>query len=358
MKTMTNRERILAVLQRREHDRVPFVQYDDMAGPNAEIWRLVGRNNLGVIRWTTAHRLVAPNCRILEQPISWHGYAGVRRILRTPGGTLFEERLTEPAHGSETIRKHFIQTIDDYAVYMSYLRDVSVLKDAALFLRDQRAMGDDGLPLVDVGRTPFQHLWIEEVALTDLCGHLADEPALVGECMELLAGIQRRIFATVLQVHRRHPIPFIVVPDNITAPAIGRRNFSRYCLPLYRELVGMFREEGVPVLVHMDGDLKPLWKLIGEAGIDGIDSLTPPPSNDTSVGQARSLWPDMRLWVNLPSAVHHFGPQAVYEQTGRILAEDGHSGLLQIQISENIPVGAWRTSFPAIVTAIEEFGTP
>ena len=39
----------------------------------------------------------------------------------------------------------------------------------------------------------------------------------------------------------------------------------------------------------------------------------------------------------------------------QILEEDGRSGLLQIQISENVPKGAWRTSFPAIADAIDAF---
>ena len=42
----------------------------------------------------------------------------------------------------------------------------------------------------------------------------------------------------------------------------------------------------------------------------------------------------------------------------KILEEAGHTGRLWIQISENVPPGAWRRSFPEIVRAIKEFGTP
>ncbi len=41
-----------------------------------------------------------------------------------------------------------------------------------------------------------------------------------------------------------------------------------------------------------------------------------------------------------------------------ILAAAGHTGRLQIQVSENVPLFAWRTSFPAIVDAIQAFGEP
>jgi len=36
----------------------------------------------------------------------------------------------------------------------------------------------------------------------------------------------------------------------------------------------------------------------------------------------------------------------------------GYSGRLQIQVSENVPLDVWQTSFPIIIEAIEAFGAP
>jgi len=41
-----------------------------------------------------------------------------------------------------------------------------------------------------------------------------------------------------------------------------------------------------------------------------------------------------------------------------LLAEGGSTGRLQIQISENVPPGRWKVSYPEIVKAIETFGRP
>ncbi len=166
-----------------------------------------------------------------------------------------------------------------------------------------------------------------------------------------MADIQRRIFALV----RRAPIHYVVIPDNITAPVIGERYFRKYCLPLYQELAGIAQEKGIPMYGHLDGDLKPLWKAIEESGLRGIDSLSPPPDNDTSIAQARVLWPEMRLCPNFPSSVHLAAPEVIYETALRLCQEAGGSGRLQIQISENVPPGIWRTSFPQIVRAIHDF---
>jgi len=105
----------------------------------------------------------------------------------------------------------------------------------------------------------------------------------------------------------------------------------------------------------MDGDLKPLWRLISESGVRGLDSLSPPPDNDTSVAQALAMWPEMRVGINFPSSVHVAPPDEIYRVTWQILEEGGRSGRLQIQVSENVPPGVWRSSFPAIIRAINDF---
>jgi len=355
---MTMRERMLAVIRGREHDRVPFVQYSGLAGPDEEIWSVIGRERMGIIYWSAVHRFEHPNCRFESEEIERNGRRGERVYLCTPAGTLVEERLFEPAYGSAARAKHFIQEPEDYRVFMAYLRDIVVLEDVDQYLRDDRRASDDGLPMVSVGRTPYQQMWIQWVSLEDFSLHRADYPDLTEECLSLLAGIQRNVFRVVRSALDKVPIPFVDVPDNITAPPIGERNFRRYCAPLYDELADMLAEKDVPVFVHMDGDLKPLWRAIAESKVRGLDSFAPWPDNDTTPAQAVALWPEMRLFLNFPSSAHLEKPEAIRAHAERILAEAGHSGRLQIQISENVPPGIWRKSFPEIVGAIEAFGPP
>jgi len=357
MTRMTLRDRILAVVQGREHDRVPFVQYDGVAAPNEEVWSVIGRENMGVIRWSAVHGIETPNCRFESEELEWNGRRGTRTTLHTPAGLLTEERLIEPALGSSHVIKHYVTDPEDYQVLMAYLRDIVVREDLDHYTRSLAELGDDGLPMAAVRRTPYQHLWILLVSLEDLALHMVDCPEVMEEVMSLLAGVERRIYRTVRQAADKVPIPFVNVPDNITAPTIGPAYFERFCVPLYNELADMLADRNVPVYVHMDGDLKPLWKSIGESRVGGIDSLSPPPDNDTSVAEAVSMWPDKRLFVNFPSSVHLAEPEVVYEQAMRILEEGGRTGRLQIQVSEDPPPGAWRKSYPEIVRAIGDFGS-
>ena len=59
---MTMRERMLAVIQGREHDRVPFAMYEIML-PAQEAFDLLGHGNIGLIRFCSIFRAETPNCR-------------------------------------------------------------------------------------------------------------------------------------------------------------------------------------------------------------------------------------------------------------------------------------------------------
>jgi hypothetical protein len=262
-----------------------------------------------------------------------------------------EECLVEPTYGTASIRKHFVKDPDDYHALCAYIEDSVVIESQDGYNRAVQELGEDGLPLVRVERTPYQQLWIQWVSMEDFAGHLQDVPDRVRSCVDAMAVEQRRVFEIVA----RSPIPFANFPDNVTAPVIGDANFRTYCLPYYNELAAMLAERGVPVFVHMDGDLRPLWGAISESSIGGIDSLSPPPDNDTSAGDAASQWPEMRIFLNYPSSVHLEAPETIYRHTIGILEEAGRTGRLQIQISENVPPGVWRKSFPQIIRAIRDF---
>lgn len=356
MAKMTMRERMLALIQGKEHDRVPFVQYSGITGTSdQEVWSVIGRDNIGLLEWVVVYELNHPNCRYESEEFETDGHRGYRQKLHTPKGTLVDERLY--AAIAPAIRKHFIQERKDYEIFLSYLRDITVYKYTGAWIESYKRLGDDGLPHTSLVRTPFQQLWIQWVCIEDLAIHLVDYPDLMEEVFGEMFRVQRDVFRVACEVAKELPIPYYNFPDNLTAPIIGEHYFRKYCLTSYQEFADMLAENGldIPISVHADGDLKPLWKAIGESPIKMLDSMSPPPDNDTSVADAINMWEDMRVCINYPSSVHLREPEVIYNTTMEILRQGGHTGRLQIQISENMPPNAWRKSYPQIVKAINDF---
>ena len=351
---MNMRERMVAVVRGEEHDCVPFVQYTCITAPNEEVWAEVGRDNIGILYWLFPYRNETPNCRFETEPIEVNGMRGERTTIHTPKGSISQEKLFNRILGSGAVWKHYIRDVEDYQALLAYFNDITVVADPDYFFRVDKELGNDGFPHVSVPETPFQQLWVNWVCLEDLCLHMIDYPDLMDD---VISAIGKHLRAT-FEVVRRLPTPYVVFPDNVTAPVIGEKYFRQYCLPYYIELADMLEGTGILTYAHFDGDLKPLWKAIGESKLRGLDSFSPPPDNDTGVGQAAEMWPDMRLCVNFPSSVHLASSEVIRETADRILSEAGHTGRLQIQISENMPPGVWHKSYPIIINAIREFGKP
>jgi len=354
MAEMTMRRRMLAVLTGQPHDRVPFVQYRGMA-PTAEAWELVGRENLGLLGWSGVYSCQTPNCHSETEQFELDGNTARRTTLHTPEGEL-QEVWVDAAIAAH-LHEHYIKEPADYRALMALVRDRQYRPEPAGWLAAWNDIGEDGLPHTSLGRTAYQQLWIEWVNPTDLAAHMADEPALMEEVFATLDEAMEKVFAVACEVVRQAPVPYLVLPDNITAPMIGERYFRRFCVPMYRRLREMLDAVGsdIPVAVHADGELKPLWKAFGESGVGWIDSMSPPPDNNTSVADALREWPNTGVGINFPSSIHLKDEEAIYQATMEILEQGGRSHRLQIQISEDFPPDAWRKSYPQIVRAIDDF---
>ena len=255
MRKMTMRERMLAVIQGREHDRVPFAMYEIML-PAEQAFAVLGHGNLGLIRFCSIYRAENPHCRF-ESNFYYEGETKWQRnIWHTPKGDLEERRIFEPEYDSSTARKHFVETREDYERLWSYLEDAVILDNYDQYYRDCAELGDDGIPKPEIERTPWQQLWIEWVGLEALSYHLVEWPDHVNHTLDLLEKRARQTF----EIAARSPAPYIVIVDNITAPAIGPARFRKYCTRLYDELAGRLEERKAPVFVHMMACSNPCGK--------------------------------------------------------------------------------------------------
>jgi len=359
MKKMTLKQRMLGLIKGDEIDRVPFVQYHNMNASNEEIWQALGKDNMGVLEWMQVFRTETPNCRIEHENIREGELRGWRDTLITPKGKLTQRRFLVPdLNGPTGFAEHYIKTVKDYEILLAYLRDMVLVEDLSQLQRFHRETGDGGLPHISLPRTPYQALWIEWASIEDLVPHLQDAPELLNDVMQLLGALLIRALKITAAAAPKAEFYHVTMGDNIHGPLIGTRLFQKWCIPYYNEISDTLWEKGVPLFVHMDGDLKPLWGLIDLCRHRGFDSLSPPPDNDTRVGEALQRWPEKMVWANFPSSVHLQKPEQIYQQAMELLQEGGHSRRFWIQISEDAPPNVWKKSFPPILQAISDFGKP
>ena len=114
MSEMTMRQRMLAVIRGQPHDRVPFVSYRGMA-PWEDAWKLIGRNNLGMLAWTPACDSQTPNCHREVEQAQLDGKTARRTTLHTPAGKLTD--LWE----ADALAKAYLLSHDNHVVSHSLI---------------------------------------------------------------------------------------------------------------------------------------------------------------------------------------------------------------------------------------------
>lgn len=365
MAKMSVKDRMLAVLQGREHDRVPFAQYVLSKGfcqsfpLRREVVEAYGPDKVGFIRLCGIFGFDTPNCTWGQESIVHNGHEAVRHTVITPKGTLNEIRLLEQSMQSTAAATHYVKEIEDYQALLAYLHDVRVFEDLTDFNEAVEELGEYGLAYCYLPRTPYQQMWIQWTDMRDLAIHLAEAPELMEEVFSAIQRVNTKTLEIVCNIIQHAPVPYLVFGDNLTAPMIGDYYFRKYNVPAYNQMIEMIKETGrkVPVLVHSDGYLKGLWEAFDEVRLDGLESLSPPPDNDTSIADAISRWPQMRFLANFPSPAHLYeDSEDIYAVAMQMLQDGARKGKLQIQISEDIGPGVWRKSYPQIIKAIEDFG--
>ena len=222
MPGMTMRERILAVLQGREVDRVPFVSYD-MLIPVEETLRELGPDRVGLLRWCKMFRVEHPHCKF-EVENRREGERLYRTTeLYTPAGTLTELRVlylgNEPRVGLRRHSQTFRRTTDGLRRLCAYLEDCTILENYDQWHRDAAELGDHGWPLAHVERTPYQQLWIEWAGMEGLAAHLADCPEQLRTHVGTAAGARAEDLRHLLTTR---PRPLLMFPTTSRHLPSGR----------------------------------------------------------------------------------------------------------------------------------------
>jgi uroporphyrinogen decarboxylase len=68
---------------------------------------------------------------------------------------------------------------------------------------------------------------------------------------------------------------------------ISPRQYDRFVLPYEREIVAHIHAEGTPVYTHTCGDIGDRLERLADTGIDGIDTLDPPPLGSVDLADAK-----------------------------------------------------------------------
>ena len=313
---MTHRERILAIMEGRLPDRLPWI-------PRLAIWyeanrregtlppeyrgsslRQVERDVFGGTAardgfiWRTEMRGVEVRRRELP---------GMETLIEyvTPVGT-----VTARLRGTERLRRQGIQDAEvefllkrreDYPVVEYLIEHTDYVPAFEEYERYEAEVGEEGYPMVNCGDCPMHH-WMRALAGYNQCYfHLNDYGA---EVARLLGVLTDRFKETVWRCMLDAPARLLMHGHHLSSQMTPPPIFERHILPYYRELAPKLRAAGKTLALHADNDTRLILGQIEAAGFAMVECFATSPMVPTTLAEARAAWGDrVIIWGGVPSVI-------------------------------------------------------
>ncbi len=128
--------------------------------------------------------------------------------------------------------------------------------------------------------TQLMELFSYEQALM----HMLDDPAKIHA---ILAAYTRGTADLGVRQARRGVEAVLISSAFAGGGFISPRQYEQFVLPYEREVAARIHDEGVPVYTHTCGDIGDRLELMVGTGIDGIDTLDPPPLGSIDLEDAK-----------------------------------------------------------------------
>lgn len=337
---MTVRERIQLALAGERPDVVPFTLYEWMSDDATAVAAL-GQLGLGLIRHAGTYQAHTPNVTYHSENFVRDGRRWNRHTIRTPVGEV--SRLSQEGW----VQEYYVRRPEDYRVLEFMVRDTRYQPSYDTFRALDHELGDRGVTLIGAGRSPLQTILVDYAGLERFSCDIADECEELCSLYHALVEKQREL----LWIIAEGPGEVVKLWENLTGEVIGARRFAHLHLPFYEEWGRVLHAHGKRLIAHFDGRLACLSDGLAASPLDGLESLTPPPEGDLSLGEARRLFPRKVLWVNLSVSRYFDPPECLQAHVRDLLAQAQPWKGLLFEISEDLPAN-WRESVPTVLKVL------
>ncbi len=310
---MTNRERVLAIMDGNSPDQIPWIPRLDLwwlahrhAGtlPDKwEGWRLRDiEKDLGV--GTPARRAAVYRTKLkgVQKDVRLDGM-DIHTDYVTPVGTVSTVHRRTPELDMAGINpmqyEYPIKRPEDYDVMTYIVENTKYFPCYEEYLDYEEGVGDDGYPMVSAGDTPFHDFVKNYTGYERGFLELYDHTDKVERLFEVMTQKQREEFWPLLA---ESPARLFVHGTHHSSQMTPPPMFKKYITPYMQEMSAVMHKRNKIVAHHADDDTTQILDDLKEAGWDLQECFATEPLVTTTLKEAREAWgTDMIIFGGIPS---------------------------------------------------------
>ncbi len=393
---MTHRERILATVEGKATDQLPFVPRLDLwykanqrAGTLPTKYRKASLadivDDLGV-----GYHCVIPDfldfadpldtvdrplgiwrlrslpyrvvLRDVKRNVSCEGDSTIVEYL-TPAGKIrtravYDEAMKRAGVTLTHVAEFAIKSIDDYEAVAHIFRHAEVEPQYDRYLMLKEEVGERGVVVAfgGMGGSPMHYI-IHELMPYDLFFyHYYDHRKELEWLAEQIAPYFERLF----QVAAESPAEIILVGSNYDTQITWPPFFRDHITPSLAKVADTLHAQGKFLLTHTDGENKGLLSEYVKSKVDIADSICPAPMTSLSLAQIREAFSGrITIWGGIPSVAVLESSMSDYEfeqYLDRVCEEAGRGDHLIVSIADTTPPDAKFSRIQRIAEVAKQFG--
>ncbi len=393
---MTYRERMLATLEGRPTDCIPFVPRLDLwyrankykgtlpdKYKNATLMQIVEDLDIGVHTvsadrslyddsldivdralgiWRVHHKPHRPALKNIKRNITYQGDTTIVEYL-TPHGnirtkTVYDESMRKAGISLSHVSEHAIKSVDDFEAVGYIFENMDVYADYEGMERQKEEIGDRALLVgtANMGASAMHYI-IHELMPYDLffCEYYDNYDELVR-----LAERITPYFNKVVDIAANSPADIIQSGTNYDASITWPPFFEKHIMPNMIETADKLHAKGKFMLNHTDGENKGLLQYYVQGKLDIADSICPAPMTSQTLREIREAFDGkITIWGGIPSVSVLENSMSDYEfesYLDDLFLQMGKGDHLILSIADTAPPEMKFSRLERIARLAKEFG--
>jgi len=369
---VTNRERLLAIMEGRLPDRIPWIprlqiwyEANHREGTLPQPYRAMSLREVerAVFGGTAARDGLIYRVELDGVEVRTHSIGRMETVTEyvTPVGS-----VTTRLRSTAQLRRQGIQDAEvefmlkrreDYPVVEYLVEHIRYVPTYEAYAAYEREVGDEGYPMVNCGDCPMHHWMRALVGYKQAYFHLSDYPAEVERMLAVLTDHYRE---TVWKHMLDSPARLLMHGHHLSSQMTPPAFFERHILPYYQELAPQIRRQGKVLALHADNDTRHILSHIERAGFGMAECFATHPLVPTTLAEARAAWGDrVIIWGGVPSVILEdpFSDEEFEQFMDEVLHTIAPGAAFILGIADNAMPGARIDRICRITQMVQERGT-
>lgn len=374
---MTSRERLLAILNKeKEIDRTgwsPLIDgyYMSSLSPEKDIIDAFKEINADVMErhvftWNSnlENKKIGIDSDSSSISFTENGIEVSEELKKVEKGTLLTRHYEIPGHilTSRSIYtkespfipfplEPFIKTAEDIEAFIYVKKREKYIERFSNFVKEDNRIGEAGIATDTAPTSPIQdiiqHLiGIEKFYTVFFTDHLNE--------LEKLMEVMHEKNIEAYKLLANSPASVVISYENTSTTLVSPAIYEKYSLPYIDDYVDIVHKKNKIFLTHRCGKLKWLVGFLKKGKDDGIIDISPEPTGDLNIWDAREAWPDKIVQGGLdPTILTQWSIGKVKNYVKLILNKTGGRDRLIIGTADATPKDAKFENLKAVGEVID-----